>query len=452
MSAYLISRHNLLLCLIVLFSLITRVWKLQLPAETYFDEAYHVPAARLIANNDKRAYEWWHQPIAGNDYHDWLHPPLAKMIQASSIKLFGDNSLGWRMPSAVFGVLLVLVIYFFSHHLFRIYYSKDQSKKIALLSSALVALDGLVLVQSRIAMNDIFVCFWMIMALLSATVWQPKIWLLKLDRFKQKEKEISRHSNIYLLATGLFLGLALASKWSAVLLILAIVTLAVSGVFASKMFKSLPLIFFSLFILPLLIYFLSYSQMFAQGKDIDYFYKLHEQIIWYQTNRDTDHSYSSLPHQWLLNNRPVWYWTSDYELSVNESQTANIYALGNPVIQALALLALIYRLGELVICWNNEKKLSFKLSTLLLFLALWLPWVLSPRIIFYHLYLPAFLILSLILADFLIDVISKKSSMVFWVIFSLVIISFFLFYPHWTGTAVDKRMAERIYFAFPSWK
>lgn len=452
MSAHLISRHKLLLCLLVVFSLVTRVWRLQLPAKMYFDEAYHVPAARLIANNDERAYEWWHQPIAGDDYHDWLHPPLAKLIQAGSIKLFGDNQLGWRMPSAVFGVLLVPAIYFFSYHLFRVYYSKDQSKKIALLSCALVALDGLVLVQSRIAMNDIFVCFWMIMALLSATIWQPKIWLLKLERFKQKEKEISRHSNIFLLATGFFLGLAVASKWSAILLILAILVLIVSGVFASKLFKSLPLIFFSLTILPLSIYLLSYSQMFMQGKGIDYFFELHEQIYWYQTNRDTNHDYSSLPHQWLLNNRPVWYWTSDFEDFVDESQTANIYALGNSVIQTLALLALIYRLGELVICWNNEKKLSFKLSTLLLFLALWLPWVLSPRIIFYHLYLPAFLILSLILADFLINVILRRSSVIFWTILLLVIITFILFYPHWTGIPIDKQIAETIYFAFPSWR
>ena len=452
MSSHLISRHKLLLCLVVLFSLLTRFWRLQLPAKTYFDEAYHVPAARLIANNDERAYEWWHQPIVGEDYHDWLHPPLVKLIQASSIRLFGDNSLGWRIPSAVFGVLLILAIYSFSYQLFRTFYSKAQSRKIALLSCALATLDGLVLVQSRIAMNDIFVCFWMIVALFLATAWQPKMWLLKLDRFKQKEKETSRHSNVYLLATGIILGLALASKWSAILLMLAILTLTVSGALASRMFKSLPLIFFSLFLLPIFIYFLSYSQMFAQGKDINYFFRLHEQILWYQTNRDTNHNYSSLPHQWLLNNRPVWYWTDDHNDSVDESQKANIYALGNPVIQVLALFALIYRLGELVICWNHEKKLSFKLSTLLLFMALWLPWILSPRIIFYHLYLPAFLILNLILSDILIDVILRKSSKAFWLIIMLVVISFIIFYPHWIGIAVDKQIVERVYYAFPSWK
>ncbi len=417
----------------------------------YFDEVYHVPAARLIANNDERAYEWWHQPIAGDDYHDWLHPPLAKLIQAGSIKLLGDNPLGWRIPSAVFGVALVLAIYFFTDRVFGVYYP-NQSKKIALLSAAMVVMDGLVLVQSRIAMNDVYLCFWMIMALLSLSLWQPKIWLLRLDRVRQKEKVSVRQSNGFLVLTGIFLGLALASKWSAVLLISAFLFLTVFVVIRSKMLRSLPLIIFSLIILPLSIYFLSYSQMFLQGKGINYFFDLHKQIFWYQTNRDSNHHYSSLPHQWLLNSRPVWYWTNESKDSTDKNYEANIYLLGNPVIHLLAVVALIYRLGELVLSRNNEKKLSFKLSIFLLFVALLLPWFLSPRIVFYHLYLPAFLILSLILSDFLINVIFKRFSLIFWLVILLIITAFVVFYPHWTGIAVNEWVAEKIYFAFPSWK
>lgn len=451
MNLFLPSRIKTALWLIVFFSVTTRFWNLNHPAEMYFDEIYHVPAARLIANNDERAYEWWHQPIAGNDYHDWLHPPLVKLIQAGSIKLLGDNPLGWRMPSAVFGVALVVAIYFFADRIFQVYYPA-QSKKIALLSATIVAMDGLVLVQSRIAMNDVFLSFWMIVALLSLSLWQPKIWLLKFDRFKQKEKITVRQSSSFLVFTGLFLGLALASKWSAVLLILALLFLTISVVIESKMLRSLPLILFSLIILPLSIYFLSYSQMFLQGKGINDFFELHKQIFWYQINRDSDHDYSSLSHQWILNSRPVWYWTEDFVDRADKNHEANIYLLGNPVIHFLAVIALIYRLGELIVSWNDEKKLSFKLSIFLLFVVLLLPWSLSPRIVFYHLYLPAFLILSLILSDFLINVILKRSSLIFWLVILLIIIAFVTFYPHWTGIPVNGWIAEKIYFAFPSWK
>ena len=40
-----------------------------------------------------------------------VHPPLAKLLIAGSIKLFGDNPWGWRIGSVVFGTLALLAIF-----------------------------------------------------------------------------------------------------------------------------------------------------------------------------------------------------------------------------------------------------------------------------------------------------------------------------------------------------
>ncbi|MBF5067615.1 dolichyl-phosphate-mannose--protein mannosyltransferase, partial [Salmonella enterica subsp. enterica serovar Istanbul] len=70
------------------------------PDKIAFDEVHYVPAAKqLIAKAS-------HEPLLNP-----MHPPLAKEFMAASIRVFGDNPLGWRYPSVVFGALAVVAIY-----------------------------------------------------------------------------------------------------------------------------------------------------------------------------------------------------------------------------------------------------------------------------------------------------------------------------------------------------
>lgn len=454
-----ISKKFFWLALLFFFTLLTRLFRLNLPTETYFDEAYHVPAARLIASNDQRAYEWWHEPIAGDDYHDWLHPPLAKFIQAGSILVFGDNAWGWRLPSAVFGSFLVLALYFLAKEIFLSVLDEKKSHQVALTAAALLSLDGLPLVQSRIAMNDVMATFWMAAALLFITRWQPRIWLFKIDRFREKQTLLARGSHLNLILSGLFVGLALGTKWSSLLLLIFLLFVVAMSTIGRKLWKLLPLVIFSLILLPFTIYVSSYTQMFVQGKSLEDFVQLHRQIIWYQTNRDADHDYHSLPYEWVLNYRPVWYWTQEKAVVAQAGAitptirtTANIYALGNPVIHLLAVVVLIYQLGWIINYWSDADVFRHRLALTTLYLLFWIPWLLSPRIIFYHLYLPALIGLSMILARFMIYLYNSSSRWIYWTLFSLIFISFVVFYPHWTGLEVAQSWAERVYFVIPSWR
>ena len=84
------------------------------------------------------------------DEGTWVHPPLGKWIIALlGVGPIGQRSIGWRFPSAVFGIAGVGLLYLLALRLWR-------SVWWAGFAALLLALDGLHIVQSRIAMLDIF--------------------------------------------------------------------------------------------------------------------------------------------------------------------------------------------------------------------------------------------------------------------------------------------------------
>ena len=108
------------------------------PGKIAFDEVHYVPAAKQLLEKGP------HAPLLNP-----MHPPLAKEFMAASIGIFGDNPLGWRYPSVVFGALAIVAIYLCGLALFA-------SQGAALAAAALTFLNQMVFVQSRIAMLDIY--------------------------------------------------------------------------------------------------------------------------------------------------------------------------------------------------------------------------------------------------------------------------------------------------------
>ena len=108
------------------------------PDKIAFDEVHYVPAAKQLLEKGPYA------PLLNP-----MHPPLAKEFMAVSIKVFGDNPLGWRYPSVLFGALAIAAIYLCALALFA-------SQGAALAAAALTFLNQMVFVQSRIAMLDVY--------------------------------------------------------------------------------------------------------------------------------------------------------------------------------------------------------------------------------------------------------------------------------------------------------
>jgi dolichyl-phosphate-mannose--protein O-mannosyl transferase len=447
---FFLDKKGLCLLLLLVIALIVRLWRLEFPAHLLFDETYHIPAARLIANNDPRAYEWWHQPIY-EDYHDWLHPPAAKLMQAGAICLLGDSPLAWRLPSTLAAVLLIAAVYVLAQQVFSVLHTSDKTNSLSCLAAFLTSLSGLVLVQSRIGMNDIFLVLWLVLGLVFLYRWQPSLIKFNFDLNKQQKHSGSVFN--FILA-GLFLGLALATKWTALFLIGFLLIELCWLIVENKIWKFLPITLFSLVIVPLVVYLASYSQMFMQGKSLSHFVDLHHNILWYQFNRSEGHDYASTPAEWLINLRPVLYWSGQQSesLSLSPSKTANIYALENPVLILISLFALLYILGLIIKDNFQTNHSKVYLNLVMMYGMLWLPWLAAPRVMFFYHYLPAIPLLSLLVAEFLYSYLRPVSKLIYWLILILLTAGFIIFYPHWTGLTVSNDWAQAVYFALSSWQ
>ncbi len=105
----------------------------QVPRHSFvFDEAYYVPAARDL--------------IAGA-VSNVEHPPLAKGLIAVGILAFGDQGIGWRLPSILAGTIAILLLYLLTRQL--------ADKRTALLAAFLLGFESLWFVHASIAMLDI---------------------------------------------------------------------------------------------------------------------------------------------------------------------------------------------------------------------------------------------------------------------------------------------------------
>ena len=90
---------------------------------------------------------------------EWVHPPTAKLLIAVGVRAFGYEPWAWRLASAVAGTLLAPVFFLFARRALA-------TERAALLASLLLLADGVYLVQSRIAMTNIFAVLFQCLAAL----------------------------------------------------------------------------------------------------------------------------------------------------------------------------------------------------------------------------------------------------------------------------------------------
>ncbi len=113
-----------------------------------FDEDYYVNAARVIDRIPPPAGAPYANSPLGTDPNS-EHPPLAKLIIAGGIELFGDDPIAWRLPSVLLGTVALLGI-------FELVRAAGGDRWTALGAAALMAADNLLLVHGRIGTLDIY--------------------------------------------------------------------------------------------------------------------------------------------------------------------------------------------------------------------------------------------------------------------------------------------------------
>lgn len=405
------TNPKLLLILILLSTSLLRIYNINYPKNYVFDEVYHAFTAKEYLKSSTKAWDPWATPPPGVAY-EWTHPPLAKEIMASSMKLFQTtDTWAYRLPGVILGVLSVYLVYLLGLQLL-----KNQAA--SLTSAYLFSIDGLNFVQSRVGMNDIYFVTFMLFSFLLFT----------------KKR---------LLFSGIFLGLAFASKWSGIYLV------PIYLVFLLKDKQIFKFIYF--LIISTTIYLASYLPYFLLGFDANQFIELQKQMWWYHTNLKATHGYSSPWWSWSFNLYPVWYFV-DYQ----GSKIANIFASGNPLmfwVGAAVILATLWDVVRASINQSRSQLLLFLrkqasiLIILLMFFTFWLPWALSPRIMFLYHFAPSVPFLSLILGSFLGKMLADHKSK-FWAIVLLILIttSFLFIYPFLVGIPLPKELVKLFFY------
>jgi len=126
-----------------------------------FDEDYYVNAARVIDRMAPPAgAPYANSPLATDPNSE--HPPLAKLIIAGGIELFGDGPFAWRFPSVLLGTVAIL-------GMFALVRAAGGGRWTALGAAALMAADNLMLVHGRIGTLDIYA--------VAAMVWAAALYL-----------------------------------------------------------------------------------------------------------------------------------------------------------------------------------------------------------------------------------------------------------------------------------
>jgi dolichyl-phosphate-mannose--protein O-mannosyl transferase len=413
--------------LIALASLFLRIFHLGDIKTFIFDEVYYVDGARDLL---KYGVE-----VTGNNPEFIVHPPIGKWLIAIGIQLFGDNSFGWRIGTALAGSIMVLLIALIAHRLFR-------NPLLTGLASALMAVDGLALVHSRTALLDNFLALF----ILAATYFfiRRQYWW-----------------------AAVALGLALGTKWSAIYFIAIFGVIAFYRAFTHHTGRALirPTLerFAQFLLLPLLIYVASWAGWFfsERGWARDYssniltsFIHYHQQILGFHTSLTEKHTYQANPWSWLIMGRPTSFFYETPKGCGANSCSQEILALGTPLLWWGATIALCVVVGAWIraaITRRFDPALTIIMAGMA---AGYLPWfIYQSRTVFtfYAIVFQSFLILALVYcAQLLQNKYGRKGEIAIAGLFLVIAVNFFYFLPIYIGDVITYE-AWRARMWFPSW-
>ena len=329
-----------------------------------------------------------------------VHPPLGSYLLTLSIYIYdllpwtddinfslaqleSINPLSYRWISAVSGVGLIYVGYKLALELFN-------RKGFAALVALFLALDGSLLVDSRLGLINIFLTLFGFMAILFFV------------------KGIKGHNLGQLLLSGLMLGAAISTKWNGLgfwlTLLLFLLLLFIFGKFSlhsEDKYKNYGLKQASLvLVLPFLVYLAFWlPELSHNGNTL---MDKHSQMISYHFD-NTDqkpHPYSSPWYTWPLMIRPIAYFF-DSGTTINLDGTSTpiftaIHLFPNPMLNFLSLIAVIlltFKWIEVISKSISGRKVMeeiYLISIILFgFYANFIPWAVASRSTFIYHYQPA---------------------------------------------------------------
>jgi dolichyl-phosphate-mannose--protein O-mannosyl transferase len=307
------------------------------------------------------------------------HPPLGKWLIAVGIRMFGYRSGGWRAASLVAGTLTVLLLFVLARKILH-------STSAAAIVSGLLAVDFLHFVHSRIAMLDVFVPLFGVAAFLCC-VYDRDLLLVRAGRLEPDTAPHRLMRRGWRIAAGIAAGAAIASKWSGLPVLLAIIVLSLAWELKARrgaghpvrrtLREEGPSMILAFLVIPAIVYTTSYAGRldgsilawpWADDAWLRSFVGRQRYMLRFHADlADAIHPYASPAWSWPLLKRPVLYF-----VEARRVEYRGILALGSPLVWWASLLAVLYT----AVGWLRRRNLGGPEGVILAgFLAGWGPWL-----------------------------------------------------------------------------
>ena len=348
-----------------------------------------------------------------------VHPPLGSYILTLSIYLYdllpwienidfnsakvdSINPLAYRWIGAVSGVGLIYVGYRLALELFN-------KKVFALLVAAFFAIDGSLLVDSRLGLINIYLTLFGFMAVLFFI------------------RGMKSGSLVQFFISGLMLGAVISIKWNGlgfwlVLLMLSILLFIMNRAklisdekYKNYGYKQGLLVLTT----PFFIYLVFWIPELAHNENT--LSDKHSQMVAYhfENTDQKSHPYSSPWYTWPLMIRPIGYFFDSTSIVNSEGVAIEIFKVihlfPNPALSLLSFISIIllsFKWMELLAKSIGTRKVSdetYSISLILIgFYSNFLPWALASRSTFIYHYQPAACFAFMALAFFLFKLTTKN--------------------------------------------
>ncbi|MGV8122967.1 MAG: phospholipid carrier-dependent glycosyltransferase [Candidatus Xenobiia bacterium LiM19] len=430
-------RYDLVIILILmLFTLLSRSYRLGFPPKMYFDEIYYAKAGQEYMQHKEDT--------------NWVHPPLAKLIitqgmvfsrsmQAILVK-FGmakpiQYALEWRFASLVTGLLMIPLIYLFALRLFKKRYT-------AAVSAFLLSIELLHFVESRICMIDIFLAFFML-----AGAFAAYCYIESEDKYGP-----------YLFLTVIIFGLAAACKWSGIFgafacyfCMIFLKTTEEERERLQEMEKSsLPAAIFRqcvvrypraltmgalFFIFGLSMQLISYIPFFVNGGKLDNLLSYYPRTLHFHYKEKWSHPYLSQMWMWPLMIRPIWYLFDEAY-----GKIYGIVAMGSPLFWWGFIILLI----ELIIVAAVERKRE-QIFLIFGYFSPFIFWIISNKGGFFYYMTPCAAWMALITAYGLERWRDTRAGTVMgWIYLAALFIFFICFLPIVAGYPIPREVFNKL--------
>ncbi|WP_158649345.1 phospholipid carrier-dependent glycosyltransferase [Aquella oligotrophica] len=371
--------------------------------------------------------------------YNTAHPPLGMLLIGVGILLFGMCPFGWRFIPLLSGILLIPLIYYFARILFN--------RRCAIFASLLFCLDFMHYGISKIATIESLVTFFLLL---------EYIFLYKylLDVKNRKQVKLI-NGNLFL--TSLFLGFAIATKWSGcfsivpLLLIISYCEICLSQNVlikkAGKLCASLAMVLSIIII----IYLASYLPQYFVSPSLNFLkfvYNIQKDILVYHLHEAFQaHLYASKWWSWTFNYRP--YTIYSYSIGNNASV---ITLMGNPAIWFFAIIACL--IIVMMICKQIDKSKISLIFILLIFLSQYLPYAFISRTSFIYYFYSATPFLCIIIARVLDEILLSGGRLAKYTVriyLFVVILLFLLFFPILSATQIPVEYVKNYLMWYPNW-